>query len=270
MEILIIILSILRILGLILLGILFVAVLLIIFVLFIPIRYGIYSEKKENNEFIAKVNVSWFLKFLNCHYCYENEASKFAVKILGFTIISDQKKVKVEHDIKERDKESNQAEQIKSEQTQSEQAKPEQEENYRQEIDKEESISFKEKINNAKAKIDLVIEKIKYIYNYQQRAEIQSLTINYIKKIISTLKPKVFKINGEIGFESPDITGYFTIGASVLEFINLDINLKENFEKQIVAGEVIIKGKFRVWSVLWPTIKYILKKPIRNLIKQLI
>lgn len=275
MEILIIILSILRILGFILLGILLIAILVILLVLFIPIRYSIYGEKKENNETTARVDASWFFRVLNCCYYYEANNPKYDIKILGYSIIRN-KKVKSEA----MESEQTLSEQILSEQTLFENAESKQaeskvkeqendeaseEKDDESEIHEKESNSFKDKLN----KLNFVIDKIKFVYSYPQREEIQRLTIKLIKKLAKSLKPKIFKIDGEVGFDSPDTTGYFMAGVSVLIFTKLDINLKGNFEKQIFIAKVIISGKARISSILWPIGKYVLKKPIRNLIKQL-
>jgi len=293
-----VLINILSILGLVLLVLILAIIVIVLLVLFIPFRYGIYSEKKDNNELVAKVNVTWFFKVLNCYYYYNDKGTpKFAAKILGFTIISDEKvkpakkeeytpkevadevSDEVEKKVKKVAQETD--EEIEIDLEKETKQKPKEEQESEKEIEEELKQDSKEKPKEKSKKkslreklyldkVDMVIEKIKYIYHYPTRHEVQRLTIKFIKDILRKLKPKVFKIDGEIGFDSPDTTGY-VIGALYASPISrLGVNLKGNFEKEIFVVEGTMKGKIKLFPLLWITGRFLTKKPIMDLIKKLI
>lgn len=260
MDILIIILSILKIIGLILLYALLIIITVTIIILFIPIRYSIYVEQKENNDTIAKVKASYFLRFLSCYYDYHDKNTSFKIKLLGFTVLGNkQKKEKDYYKGKQREGKLTQPEKIEVEEETEELEELE-------ELDKTEENNIKKIFNN----INFIIEKVKFLYNYSDRQEIQYLTLQLLKDLLNIAKPKYLKLEGEIGFDSPDTTGYFMALGSIFIFTDYNISLKGNFDRKIFVAVLDTKGKFRIFSFLKVTIKFILKKPIRSLIKQFI
>jgi len=87
------ILTILKIIGIVLLVILCLIILIIAAVLFVPLRYritGDYRGSPEKPE--MDVSVSWLLGFLKAGVLYGSGGFHYFVKILSFTIFSDEKK----------------------------------------------------------------------------------------------------------------------------------------------------------------------------------
>lgn len=78
-------LLILKIIGITLLIIIGVVITVLLLVLFVPIRYKLYAEKKEDEDFKAVAKATWLLSFLTikAEYCKE---LYYRVKILFFCI----------------------------------------------------------------------------------------------------------------------------------------------------------------------------------------
>lgn len=270
MDIVIIILGILKVIGFILLSILLIAIILIIIIFFAPIKYSIYGDKNENNDIIAQIDASMFFKSLSCYYYYTSKGNIFYVKLFGFKIVGNNKKKVSNDDDLQKEFTEDKKIGIKSNKVDSQVEKePSHTLNHETE-ELQESISIIEKAKLFFNRVEIFKDKIIYFYNYPKRNEIQKLTIDLVLEIINKIKPKYFKLDAEVGFESPDTTGYLMAVSSVIIFNGIDMNLKGNFEKKIFIFNIMSNGKFNLWSILWPMGKYIIKRPIRKLIKELI
>ncbi len=88
-----ILLSTLKIIGILLLCLLLLILVLLLLVLFVPIRYKIQGYRRENDEAPVRiaVKVTWLLHILNMTFRYPEEAF-VRVRIFCFTIFSTEKK----------------------------------------------------------------------------------------------------------------------------------------------------------------------------------
>ena len=105
---------------------------------------------------------------------------------------------------------------------------------------------------------------------YPNKEEIWQLTLNLLKKLARSLKPKTFKLEGVIGLDDPSHT------AMVLGLANwLHVKTKENvkitgnFTENVVELEGHIKGKLILYKLLFPVVVYYFKKPIQTLKKDI-
>ncbi len=92
-----ILLSALKIIGILLLCLLVLILALLLLVLFVPIRYKVKGYRRENDEAPVRiaVKVTWLLHILNMAFCYPEETF-VRVRIFCFTVFSTEKKEKKE------------------------------------------------------------------------------------------------------------------------------------------------------------------------------
>lgn len=85
-------LTLLRIVGILILAVLLLVLLVVLLVLFVPIRYQVWAESKAENFLYGKVRVHWLLHLISLTAEYRDELT-YRLKILGITVF-DEKKVK--------------------------------------------------------------------------------------------------------------------------------------------------------------------------------
>lgn len=136
-----ILLTILKIIGIVLLCIFLLLVTLLILVLFVPVRYQIRGYRKEEDEVPvrAAVKVSWLLHIINAAFRYPEEAY-IKVRIFCFTVFSTRKEQETVSEEKEAS--ARKRDQMKETRPQAEEKKAEGK--------KEEEKTAKEKIEEEK------------------------------------------------------------------------------------------------------------------------
>ena len=127
-----VVLTILKVIGLILLVLLALVLAVILLVLLVPIHYRASGEKYETIR--ADADVSWLFKLLHVLFSFDNakadDKMSLVVKVLGFTVYSNQKKTReIEPEIKEPETSEPVQEQIQEENKEEEQESPAAEEN---------------------------------------------------------------------------------------------------------------------------------------------
>ena len=89
-----VLLTILKIIGIIVLSIIALVLLLISIVLFVPVRYKVIADKsKDSDDFYLNVNISFLLHILSATFRYDKDLYK-AVKVFGIKIWPAKKKSK--------------------------------------------------------------------------------------------------------------------------------------------------------------------------------
>ena len=235
-------------------------ILLIIFtVLFIPIKYSIYSEKTVNNVIKVRLRISWFFRLFSCKYSYNNEDEKdgFILRIFAYRVKTEKKKPKSSPKTKsyptkittrketdEKEKASIKAKQVKK-------------------AKKQKKEGFFDNFRNMKEQMD-------FFLNYPDKKLIITLSIDLIKKILNNLKPTTFSLKAEIGLEQPHTTGLILAATSQSVFFTPNIDIVGNFDETIFVYEFKLAGKISLIKIVVPTTRYLLKRPIRKLIKNFI
>lgn len=131
--------------------------------------------------------------------------------------------------------------------------------------------SWKEKLDNILDTCKNYIERLRFVLNYPNKKEIFDYTMACLKKLLTALKPKKLDVRAEIGFDDPAMTGYIIglmYAIKPISFIKIDII--GDFEKAVMKFTVSAKGKVKLWSLLYPLVRYALKKPIWEIIKNLL
>ena len=103
-----VLLTVLKVLGILILSLLGIAILVLLLVLFVPVRYQVYAERKLERElpFGVKLKAAWLFHLLNVHFSYP-EAAYIKVRIGCFTVFrsdrtKERSKEKPEENLKEK------------------------------------------------------------------------------------------------------------------------------------------------------------------------
>ena len=126
-----------------------------------------------------------------------------------------------------------------------------------------------------KEKVTELIEEFKFYKALWEDGNTKPFVQAALAKVLHLLKnllPR--KIRGKIlfGAASPDITGYAYGGYSVLKSLYLKrfkaFAFTPDFERQILEGELFIKGWFMLFTVIWDALRILLDKRFKILRKK--
>ncbi len=298
-----IILSILKIIGITLLCILGLILLLVMIVLFVPIRYKVTADADMNDEtkdYNLSVKVSWLLFLVRGKYNFPSEDG-FVLKVGPFTVVGGKKK---EQKQKKKDKNKATLEENSDENIESDSKEPSTSESMENDAIDSDSVAkdvhilddmledelekdsqrktLKEKIiytwNKICDKIKEIWVKIKGIFkNIKKYVDIIqsdefknafSLCKDAIVRLFRMIKPRKVRINGTVGMNSPDQTGYICGAVGILStFYEKQIKVTPDFECFIIEGNVLIKGRIYLIVIVAIAIKVFFDKNIRKLLK---
>lgn len=118
------------------------------------------------------------------------------------------------------------------------------------------SNSRKEKLKNNDKKSNISIPK----------KEVLKEIIKYIHDIFKILKPDSVKAQGCYGFDDPYYTGIVSalLGMVVPYIENKNIRLCPIYYEEKIDIDCSIKGSVRLYFILYRTLRFLLKKDIRN------
>lgn len=292
-----ILLMILKILGIILLVVLGIILTLVILVLFVPIRYRITAHRKVAEEIPAavKVKVTWLLHIINAVFCYP-EAAYVRVRVLCFTIFRSDKPGKKPKSKKKEIQKTPAAKEEKEEQSAGkiqEELKQEEPKNtgdnkqnkdhHRQEEEEEASlIKFLKKlwsaIKNIKYTIIQIYDKINHIIK-NIRYYIKIIKSDTFKRALSvcsvqalsllkSILPKKLKGKLLIGTGDPAGTGQvLAVYGMLYPLLGNHIDITPDFDRQIVEGDLFIKGKITVFKLIKAAWIVYFNRDLRRLLK---
>ena len=124
-----------------------------------------------------------------------------------------------------------------------------------EEENEQKSFNFKDLIKNIKN------------FDNSTAKKLFGHTLEYIKSLLVRLRPKKVILRGTIGASEPDKTGYILAAIyAAAPLLNLDAKVDGDFENEVFEIYFYIWGSLRLWSVFLPTIKYIMKPEVRQLI----
>lgn len=286
-----VILTILKILGIILLVILGLILALVLVILFVPIRYRSkgYVEKTDegiNDKILVKV--SWLLHIVSVRFELDGKEGKLVVKIFGkeLNLNSGAKKAKQDtaktvntnkpREMSETyDSNVGSFEKVDNKLVEKEQPVKAIEE--KEPVKDKEKKTFRQKLADALDKIKAICEKIKHINHIKNafleylRRDESKIAIREIKKIIFKalrhILPQRFKADIWFGFDDPATTGNVLGILSIFYGIYRDkINLNPNFQNQELKLRYELKGRIRIFTLLMAALKIYKNKWIREFI----
>ena len=299
-----IILTVLKIVGWVLLGIIALILLIGAIVLFVPVRYKIYARKyEEDNRFEVIGRITWLLHLLNVRIGYPGE-DIMRVRVFLFKIYPKKKKEKhlTEKRTKKNKKDKTDAQTAKSEEL------DDFDENFEDGITFEKVTEAVEEssniiveevfdddptlkkfikkifdtIRNVKESILKIINKVKKIY-HDIKYYIDILKSDTFKrayeetktqlgKLFRIIRPRKIKGYANIGFEDPSVTGMvYGLYSVIYPFIGNSFAVLPYFEVEntVLNGEILLKGRITIFSLIRVGAKLYFNKDIKKLLKLL-
>lgn len=287
-----VILTILKILGIILLVILGLILALVLVILFVPIRYrskGYVEKTDEGIDDKISVKVSWLLHIVSVRFELDGKEGKLVVKIFGKELNLNggakkqkQATAKTVNTNKPREmsktydsKDSGSFEKVDNKPVEKEQPVKTVEEKAPDE--EKEKKTIRQKLADALDKIKAICDKIRHINHIKNafleylRRDESKIAIREIKKIIFKairhILPQRFKADIWFGFDDPATTGNVLGILSIFYGIYRDkINLNPNFQNQELKLRYELKGRIRIFTLLMAALKIYKNKWIREFI----
>lgn len=289
-----VILQILAVIGIVLLVLLALLILTVLAVLFVPIRYRASGEK-EADRIEGVAAVSFLYPFLSFKWQRAGNENRWALRLLGIKLKSSRKadKGKVaepEKTDKGKAEETAQAakpekaaEPVKEEKqpatpsvqnAEAEDAARQAEETGTQETDR---VSSEKKarftISGLCDKMEKIRDNVEY-YKERLTAEENRLFLKRTKErifaVLKSIKPKVLTARVVCGTGSPDTTGYVCAVYGMLYPVIEDrISFTADFENKVLDGELSVKGKVRVVTLVRHGIKILLDKQLKVFLKEM-
>ena len=289
-----VILQILAVIGIVLLVLLALLILTVLAVLFVPIRYRASGEK-EADRIEGVAAVSFLYPFLSFKWQRAGNENRWALRLLGIRLKSSRKadKGKVaepEKTDKGKAEETAQAakpekaaEPVKEEKqpatpsvqnAEAEDAARQAEKTGTQETDRgssEKKARFT--ISGLCDKMENIRDNVEY-YKERLTAEENRLFLKRTKErifaVLKSIKPKVLTARVVCGTGSPDTTGYVCAVYGMLYPVIEDrISFTADFENKVLDGELSVKGKVRVVTLVRHGIKILLDKQLKVFLKEM-
>lgn len=294
-----VLLSILKILGIILLCILGLLVLLIMLLLFAPVFYRIRGETRQGQTTL-KVHGAWCLMALRFSFLMEQGKRLAVLKIFGIKAWKypsdekskkklEKKKVKKKpkkksgeksHEEPEKDLEQNPPAEVQEEQTEKQYEQKHHKKTYKKKfvfafgkISKT-IRSIVEKIKAIPQKLKNIGSKIKKVNQWIQDEQNRSAVRFVLGDVIGLLKkygPKHMKADVAYGMEDPAATGQVLAVLSVLPFLYYDkVSIMPDFEAErfYIEGSWDIRGRIQVIHLLKAAIQIWRNPDVKHFIKQ--
>lgn len=296
-------LKILTIIGISFAGILGTILLLIFLVLFVPIRYSAkgYYQKDIYN---LNISVSWLLHIVSAKYLLKTK--RLNIRIFGFRVKSEEEKqaklAKKERNIKKNKKNNNNESNVNNLSTQDllfNDSDVMDMPDCIESVDKTKSNIDFDKLNNIKEQNDIecqneiktdgqsdnadntikkkqsnkytFYDKMKKYIDIIETKEFKSAidkSKKSLKKLYKIIVPKKMKIEAELGFEDPSLTGKILSYYGLLyPFIGKNIIIKGNFLQNIIEVKGSLKGHIPLFNILIVAISLYFNKDIKKTIK---
>lgn len=293
-----VILTILKIIGLVLLSIVGLIILILILILFVPIRYRINASKPdESNQVTVAGKVTWLLHLINLHIDYpSDEMIRFRIGVFKVfprkNEISDKSHSKKEKNKRKTDIAESQFDRADDEEEEKvvfadevineasdicenlidENAPEEEKASLKSFVSKIFSFlrNFKEKVVSIGEKIKKVLMNIKHFIDVFESNKFQigfKKCRQLIFKLLKRFVPKTIKGYIHFGFDDPyttgSVLGYYSL---IFPFIGPKLKVLPDFESKVIDFDVIISGRFILFNVLITALKVYFDKDIKRFI----
>lgn len=308
-----VILTILKILGIIILILLALIVLILVLVLFVPVRCRISgSYIKDKTEPYVKVDMSWLLHLVLYRLIYQGGIKENNLKIFGIKVYP--KENNSESYKKDKKDKSKADEKVEFEVTEESACEEEQvssqdeplniddksdtvNQEVIEETDDNKLLEERSIFDKIKDIIDNILNKIRLFFeNFTDKikskyTEVKEKATGFIKKatdvrsfiqdaenvealkdvligvknLLVHMRPRKVKINGELGFEDPSVTGQiFGILGFLSAYYDGCLNIKANFEEPVIDIEFDIKGRLTLVYAIFIVVRLMMNKRIRK------
>ncbi len=125
--------------------------------------------------------------------------------------------------------------------------------------------SVREKKENATDKVNEFLR----IVNDEGNREFVRFTWEQIKYLLRKLKPKKGRLYVHFGMDDPETTGNIAMYLAVLYgLMGIDINILPDFEEKIMEGELYLKGRLQLVTILILAIRFYRNKHFKRIVLQ--
>lgn len=294
-----VILQILAVIGIVLLVLLALLILTVLAVLFVPIRYRASGEK-EADRIEGVAAVSFLYPILSFKWQRAGNENRWALRLLGIKLKGSPKVDKGKTTEPEKTEKGKVAEPEKTDKGKAEEtaqaAKPVKEEKQPatssvQNAEAEDAARQAEETGTQKTdrgssekkarftisglcdKMEKIRDNVEY-YKERLTAEENRLFLKRTKErifaVLKSIKPKVLTARVVCGTGSPDTTGYVCAVYGMLYPVIEDrISFTADFENKVLDGELSVKGKVRVATLVRHGIKILLDKQLKVFLKEM-
>lgn len=273
-------LLILKIIGLIVLGILGLILAILLIVLLVPVRYR--AEVSYHNRIKGSAGVSWLLHILSCKIVYDTELD-VVIRVLGFPIGREREKPFSEaEDDKDEPKETIIPVPEKAlEKTPEATEVPEEASGKADTPKSDKPLHIKSEKRGKKKnpfsfericdKLKRIRQKKDEIFSYltdEENKKTLGLLWRQCKAIVMHILPTRIRGWLKFGFEDPYTTGQVLMYISPFyKWYSKQFQLIPVFEAAALEGDVKLKGRIRVGTVIVLGIRMMLDKNFRKLIR---
>lgn len=300
-----VILQILAVIGIVLLVLLALLILTVLAVLFVPIRYRASGEK-EADRIEGVAAVSFLYPFLSFKWQRAGNENRWALRLLGIKLKSSRKTDNGKAAEPEKTEKGKAAEPEKTDKGKAEETAQAAKSEKAAEPVKEEKQPATPSVQNAEAedaarqaeetgtqktdrgssekkarftisglcdKMEKIRDNVEY-YKERLTAEENRLFLKRTKErifaVLKSIKPKVLTARVVCGTGSPDTTGYVCAVYGMLYPVIEDrISFTADFENKVLDGELSVKGKVRVATLVRHGIKILLDKQLKVFLKEM-
>ncbi len=279
-------LLVLKIIGIALLVILAVVVLLLCVVLFVPLRYRGRMRAEENfDDLFVEIKFSWLFPLLSGYARYSKRTLDWNVRIAWKklnqgAIEEEAEKEEPQKIMQEQTETEIYNEQLKTDDPISEMDAPEGDEGNEKTLNSKRKKKTKKKESKIRYKIQKLCDKIKKIKQTKDVVvtfltdEIHQDAWRQLKRelirILVYLKPKKIKGTLRFGFEDPYKTGVLLAVLSVLYPVYQEnLNIYPDFEEQIIKGDLMIRGRIRIFFFVKVMVRLLLNRNVRRTYKDI-
>lgn len=270
MFILNILLTVLKIIGIIILVLLGIVLLLLCLLLFVPIRYnvnaGFHGKVKVN------AHVTYLLRLLHVHFSLEGTQSDLQISLFGRSISGKRNKPKPVKEASAPVKKSVSAEQHTKKQQQpadtaaknTDAAKAEDDKHTEKAKDKPK----KEKNKNTNQKSGGIIDTIKNITTLlKENKHVLKFLFHQLKLLFRHVLPGSHVIDIRLGLDDPAALGEILGAVAVVRAATgLVINITPVWDEAVFEAEADLKGRIILGRVLYIAARVYFNKDVKNLI----
>ena len=271
-----ILLTILKVTGIVLLCIIGLVLLVLLIVLFVPIRYkadGFYKDSDYN----VKAKASWLLHVVTVSF--DLKASKEPViKVFGIKLKGKKKKDEEEGETAEETTEDvtkeakvetkeEAVEEIKEESTDEQFS----EETATDEEDKRSEKKDKRSKDKKEFKSESVYDKIKGYVDIIKSDEFKesfALVKKQFCRLLKAILPRKWEINASLGFEDPSLTGYVcAVSGAMYMWFRKHIHIVGDFDEEKIDAKAYFKGRIYIVVLVYVFLRVWFNKKIRHTIE---
>ncbi len=274
-----ILLTILKVTGIVLLCIIGLVLFVLLIVLFVPIRYkadGFYKDSDYN----VKAKASWLLHVVTVSF--DLKASKEPViKVFGIKLKGKKKKdeeagetaEETTEDVTKEAKEETKEEAVEEIKEEKEESTDEQfsEETVKDEEDKRSEKKDKRSKDKKEFKSESVYDKIKRYVDIIKSDEFKesfTLVKKQLCRLLKAILPRKWEINASLGFEDPSLTGYVcAVSGAMYMWFRKHIHIVGDFDEEKIDAKAYFKGRIYIVVLVYVFLRVWFNKKIRHTIE---